>query len=74
MNELLKYLILNFWKIAGVLLFFLLGLSLVIFGFLKTLFIIAFCVLGYLLGKWKDEGVSLKQMLKKFSSSMRIKR
>ena len=74
MNELLKYLILNFWKIAGVLLFFLLGLSLVIFGFLKTLFIIAFCVLGYLLGKWKDEGVSLKQMLKKLSSSMRIKR
>ena len=62
MNELLKYLILNFWKIAGVLLFFLLGLSLVIFGFLKTLFIIAFCVLGYLLGKWKDEGVSLKKI------------
>ena len=74
MNEILKYLILNFWKITGVILFFLLALLLVIFGFLKTLFIIAFCVLGYILGKWKDEGVSLRQMLKKFSSSMRINR
>jgi uncharacterized membrane protein len=74
MNEILKYIILNFWKITGVILFFLFALSLVIFGFLKTLLIIALCVLGYILGKWKDEGVSLKQMLKKISSSMRIKR
>lgn len=74
MNEILKYIILNFWKITGVAIFFLLGLSLVIFGVLKTLLIIAFCVLGFILGKWKDEGVSLGQMLKKISSSMRINR
>ena len=74
MKEFLKYIILNFWKITGIISFFLLALFLVIFGFLKTLFIIAMCALGFILGKWKDEGVSIKQILKAFSSSMRINR
>jgi uncharacterized membrane protein len=73
-KEILKYLILNFWKITGVVSFFLLALFLVIFGFIKTLFIIAMCALGFILGKWKDEGVSLSQILKNFSSYMRINR
>jgi len=74
MKEFLKYIILNFWKITGIVSFFLLALFLVIFGFLKTLFIIAMCALGFFLGKWKNEGVSLKQIVKAFSSSMRINR
>lgn len=74
MKEILKYLILNFWKITGIVSFFLLALFLVIFGFIKTLFIIAMCALGFILGKWKDEGVSLRKILKNFSSYMRINR
>ena len=72
MNELLKYIILNFWKIAGFISFFLLALFLVIFGFLKTLFIVALAVLGFILGKWKDEGFSFMQMIRKIYASMRV--
>ena len=74
MNELLKFVILNFWKITGLLSFFLLALFLVIFGLFKTLFILALSVLGYILGKWKDEGVSVRQMIKNIYSSMRVHR
>ena len=72
MNELLKYIILNFWKIAGTIVFFFLALFLVIFGFLKTLFIVALSVLGFILGKWKDEGASITQAIKNVISSMRV--
>lgn len=72
MKELLKYIILNFWKISGLILFFLLALFLVIFGFFKTLFIIALSVLGFILGKWKDEGVSFTQLIKNIFKSMRV--
>ena len=72
MNELLKYIILNFWKISGLILFFLLALFLVIFGFFKTLFIIALSVLGFILGKWKDEGISFTQLIKNIFKSMRV--
>jgi uncharacterized membrane protein len=74
MNELLKFIILNFWKITGFLLFFLLALFFVLFGFFKTLFIVALSVLGFILGKWKDEGVSFMQMIKNIYSSMRVQR
>ena len=72
MNELLKFVILNFWKLAGFLAFFMLALFLVIFGFLKTLFIIALAVLGFILGKWKDEGVSFTQLIRNIYASMRV--
>ena len=54
MNELLKFIILNFWKITGCVFFFFLALFLVIFGFFKTLFKLALSILGFILGKWKD--------------------
>ncbi len=73
MNEILKYIILNFWKITGVLAGFSLALLLVIFGFKKTLFIMALMALGYYIGKWKDEGVSFRQVFKNLISSMSIK-
>jgi uncharacterized membrane protein len=72
MNEILKYIILNFWKITGVLAGFLLALLLVIFGLLKTLFILAVILLGFILGKWKDEGISIRQEIKKLITSMTI--
>ena len=50
MKEILKYLILNFWKITGVVSFFLLALFLVIFGFIKTLFIIAIRIAVLIMG------------------------
>ena len=74
MNELLKFIILNFWKIAGGVVFFFLALFLVIFGFFKTLFILALSVLGFILGKWKDEGISFTQVLKNIYASMRVQR
>ena len=74
MNELLKFIILNFWKLAGFLSFFLLALFLVIFGLLKTLFKVALAVLWYILGKWKDEGVSFTQMIRNIYASMRVDR
>lgn len=74
MNELLKFIILNFWKIAGFIIFFFLGLFFVLFGFFKTLFIIALSVLGFILGKWKDEGISFTQVIKNIYASMRVQR
>jgi uncharacterized membrane protein len=74
MNEFLKYLVLNFWKIAGLIAFFFLALFLVIFGFFKTLFIIAVSVLGFILGKWKDEGISFSQFIRDIFSFMRVPR
>ena len=74
MNELLKFIILNFWKLAGCVFFFFLALFLVIFGFLKTLFILALAVLGFIFGKWKDEGISFTQVIKNIYSSMRVQR
>jgi uncharacterized membrane protein len=74
MNELFKIIILNFWRIIGLIIFFLLALFLVIFGFFKTLFIIALTALGFLLGKWKDEGVSLSKVIKDIYTSMRVQR
>ena len=74
MNELLKFIILNFWKITGGIFFFFLALFLVIFGFFKTLFILALSVLGFILGKWKDEGISFTQVIKNIYSSMRVQR
>ena len=74
MNELLKFIILNFWKIAGLVLFFFLALFLVLFGFFRTLFIAALTLLGFILGKWKDEGISLTQVIRNIYSSMRVPR
>ena len=71
MNDFLRFLLLNIGKISGALIGFLLALFLVIFGFFKTLFIVALTLLGYILGKWKDEGLSLRKMLKEIIRSLR---
>ena len=71
MNDFLRFLLLNIGKISGALIGFLLALFLVIFGFFKTLFIVALTLLGFILGKWKDEGLSLRKMLKEIVHSLR---
>jgi uncharacterized membrane protein len=63
-NDFLRLLFLNFGKTAGIVLGFVLALLLLFFGILKTLFIIAFIVLGFIIGKWFDEGVNVKKFFK----------
>lgn len=63
-NDFIKLLLLNFGKTAGVILGLLLALSLIFFKLLNTLLIIALVILGFIIGKWFDEGVSLKKFLK----------
>lgn len=74
MNELLKFLLLNTGKVVGVVLGLLIAFFLLTFGFLKTLFIAAFLILGYILGKWHDEGISLKKMIREFLNALKIEK
>jgi hypothetical protein len=68
-NDLLKFLLLNFGKTAGVVLGLLLALSLIFLKLQNTLLLIALVILGFLIGKWFDEGVSLKKFLKELMDS-----
>ena len=68
-NDLVKLLLLNFGKTAGAVIGLLLALSLIFFKLLNTLLIIALVVLGFIIGKWFDEGVSLKKFLKEIMDS-----
>lgn len=46
----------NFWRLTLAALMFGLGLIYAIFGLTDTLVILALTLLGWLLGKWRDEG------------------
>ncbi len=63
-NDFLRLLFLNFGKTLGIVLGFILAVLLIFFGILKTLFILAFIVLGFIIGKWFDEGVNVKKFFK----------
>ena len=69
-NDLLKLIFLNFGRTAGIILGFFLAMLLIFFGILKTLFILALVVLGYIIGKWFDEGASVKQFFKNLMESI----
>ena len=69
-NDFLRFLFLNFGKTAGVVLGFLLALSLIFFKLLNTLLIIGLVVLGFIIGKWFDEGVNLRKFLKDLMDSI----
>ncbi len=58
MKEFLHFLLLNIGKIIGIISAFIISLLIVIFGIAKTLIILLFCLLGYIIGKWFDEGIS----------------
>jgi uncharacterized membrane protein len=63
-NDFLKLLFLNMGKTLGIALGLIIALFLLYFGILKTLFIAAFVILGFILGKWFDEGVNVKKFFK----------
>lgn len=63
-NDFLRLLFLNFGKTLGIVLGFILAVLLIFFGILKTLFILAFIILGFIIGKWFDEGVNVKKFFK----------
>lgn len=69
-NEILKFILLNFGKTAGVVLGLLLALSLIFFKLLNTLLIIGLVVLGFIIGKWFDEGVNLRKFIKDLVDSV----
>lgn len=68
-NDFIKFLFLNFGKTSGVILGFLLALSLIFLKLLNTLLIIGLIIVGFIVGKWFDEGVSLKKFLKAIMDS-----
>ncbi|HDQ26720.1 MAG TPA: DUF2273 domain-containing protein [bacterium] len=74
MNELLKYILINSGKSLGIFLGFTIGLMIVLLGFLQALFIAALVVLGFILGKWHDEGVSVRRLLKKMIDTVKENR
>ncbi|HRU38423.1 MAG TPA: DUF2273 domain-containing protein [Candidatus Goldiibacteriota bacterium] len=69
-NDFLKLLFMHFGKTAGVILGFLLAISLIFLKPLNTLLIICLVVLGFIVGKWIDEGVSIKKFLKNLLDSI----
>ena len=74
MNDFLRLLALNAGKAAGALAGFFLGLFLISFGLFKTLFIIALVILGFILGKWHDEGISIKKVAADLVNALRIRK
>jgi len=58
MKEFLRLALLNLGKIAGITAAFIISLLVAIFGIGKTFLIVIFCLLGYIIGKWFDEGIS----------------
>lgn len=74
MNDILKYILLNLGKVIGVISALLLSILLLTIGLLKTLFIAAFVILGYILGKWHDEGISLRKIVREFLNALKIEK
>jgi uncharacterized membrane protein len=71
MNELLKYAALNFNKVVGALIGFILALFIIFFGIPNTLLIIALVVLGFIFGKWRDEGFSFTKFFRDIAAAVR---
>ncbi len=74
MNEILKFIFLNIGKVVGVIIGLFIAFFLLTFGLFKTLFIAAFIILGYILGKWHDEGISLRKIVREFLNALKIEK
>ncbi len=74
MNDVLRVIILNIGKITGALAGLLIALFLVCFGLFKTLFIAGLVVLGFILGKWYDEGVSFGKIASDIVRAIRVRK
>lgn len=53
-------------KITGVILGFIVGLLILIFGFFKALFLIFCCAVGYFIGKAIDKNIPIREFINKF--------
>ncbi|MBF7082095.1 DUF2273 domain-containing protein [Desulfallas sp. Bu1-1] len=62
----LEWIITHRGKILGALAGLLFSLSVIFWGFFKTLFIIVFVFLGYLVGKQLDDRVDIKDRILRF--------
>jgi uncharacterized membrane protein len=62
----LEWIITHRGKILGALSGLLFSLSVIFWGFFKTLFIIVFVFLGYLVGKQLDDRVDIKDRILRF--------
>ena len=71
MNELLKYILLNIGKSVGIAAGFVFALFIIFLGIKNTLFIALLCTLGYFLGKWYDQGVSYKKVIRDLLSTLK---
>lgn len=71
MNDFLKFLFSNFGKFLGIILGLIVALCLLFLGIWKTLFIVAIVILGFIIGKWYDEGFSIKKIIKDIMNSIR---
>lgn len=74
MNDVFRIIFLNIGKITGALAGLLIALFLVCFGLFKTLFIAGLVVLGFILGKWYDEGVSFGKIASDIVSAIRVRK
>jgi uncharacterized membrane protein len=72
MNDFTRFLLLNIGKAGGALLGLAVAVMILSLGLSKTLFIFLFTALGFLLGKFVDEGGSLKKSLKDIFNSLRV--
>ncbi len=71
MNDFLRFLAVNIGKTAGVISGFVLALFIIFFGIPNTLLIIALVVLGFILGKWRDEGFSFSKFFRDIAAAVR---
>ena len=71
MNDILRFIALNINKVAGAILGFILALLIIFFGIPNTLLIIALVVLGFILGKWRDEGFSFTKFFRDVAAAVR---
>jgi len=72
MNSFTKFLLINIGKIGGALLGLITACMIIFIGPFKTLFIFLFVLLGYLVGKWFDEGISIRKTIKDILASLRV--
>ena len=72
MNDLIRFLLLNIGKTVGVILGIIIAALLLWLGIFKTLFIAAFIILGFILGKWHDEGISYKKLFRDIAAALRV--
>ncbi len=71
MNDFLKFIFSNFGKLIGLVLGLIIALCLLFLGIWKTLFIVGLVISGFIIGKWYDEGFSIKKIIKDFIDSIR---